>query len=161
MDQKVQEFLQKRHEEEAALLTEAKQKLLKKLNLYDKVVVEKSDGYDSYDYDNEDQKYIFYKYKYPEITDEEYDQLLKYSTPDEEIADNNGEEGLTIISGIGLGICVFAGVIMIFYSFNEGFLAFISGVCAIICGLIQFWITKVFANISSKSTAIYKFLKNK
>lgn len=166
MDANVKEFLQKKQEEESAVLTQEKKKLLKKLGLFDKdnkVVVDREAGYDTYEYDQESGKYIFYKYVYPEITDEEYFRLLKYDKPQEEEPESNGEMGLFVIASIELACCVLAGVICLFMSADarEGGMLALGGVSLVLIGLIQFWLVKVFTNISRKATAIYKLLKEK
>ena len=163
MDANVKEFLQKKQEEETVALTQEKEKLLKKLGLFDKVVVEKDAGYNTYDCDQESGKYIFYKYVYPEITDEEYQKLLKYDKPCEVEPESNGEMGLFVIASIELACCVLAGVICLFMSADarEGGMLALGGVSLVLIGLIQFWLVKVFTNISRKATAIYKLLKEK
>ena len=163
MNMNVREFLQKKQEEETVALTQEKEKLLKKLGLFDKVVVEKDAGYNTYDYDQESGKYIFYKYVYPEITDEEYQKLLKYDKPCEVEPESNGEMGLFVIASIELACCVLAGVICLFMSTyaREGGMLALGGVSLVLIGLIQFWLVKVFTNISRKATAIYKLLKEK
>lgn len=163
MDVNVKEFLQKKQEEETAALTQEKEKLLKRLGLFNEVVVDKDAGYNRYDFDHENGKYIFYKYVYPEITDEEYKKLLKYDKPTEVEPESNGEMGLFVIASIELACCVLAGVICLFMSVDarEGGMLALGGVSLVLIGLIQFWLVKVFTNISRKATAIYKLLKEK
>ena len=168
MNMSVKEFLQKKQEEEVAVLTREKKKLLKKLGLFDKdnkVVVDREAGYDTYEYDQESGEYIFYKV-YPEITDEEYYSLLKYDKPQEEEQEqeSNGEMGLIVIAGIELGCCVLLGVVGILVSSSFGIgggISILGGILLIMVGLIQYWLVKVFTNISRKTTAIYELLKEK
>ena len=163
MNMNVKEFLQKKQEEETVALLKEKEKLLKRSGLFDKVVVEKDAGYDTYDYDQEREEYIFYKYVYPEITDEEYLKLLKYDKPCEVEPESNGEMGLFVIACIELACCVLFGMICLFMSVGvrDGGMLALGGVSLILVGIIQFWLVKVFTNISRKATAIYKLLKEK
>ena len=164
MDAKVKAFLQQKQDETDAALLEAKQRLLRSLNLFEKIETEKDNGYDTYVYNHETGKYIFYKYVFPEITDEEYKKLLKHDPNREEEPESNGEEGLFIIASIELALCILAGVICLIYAgtarYGGGMIA-LSGAISIVVGLVQFWMVKVFTNISRKATAIYKSLQKK
>ena len=172
MNPKVQEFLQAKQAEETAKQTEAKQKLLKELKIYDKVVVEKKEDSDEYLYDPTIQEDIFYKYQYPEITDEEYRLLLKYST--EKDLENNGEKGLMVIARVGLWCSiigtVFIIIAIILLSLSESEDVWdvwgvreiaLYGIAAILSALFSYWTIKAFTNISRKSTAIYKLLEER
>ena len=169
MNMSVKEFLQKKQEEEVTVLTREKKKSLKRLGIFykdNKVVVNREVGYDTYEYDQESGKYIYYEYVYPEITDEEYYSLLKYDKPQEEEQEqeSNGEMGLIVIAGIELGCCVLLGVVGILVSSSFGIgggISILGGILLIMVGLIQYWLVKVFTNISRKTTAIYELLKEK
>ena len=164
MDTKVKAFLQQKQDEKDAALLKDKQRLLKCLNLFDKVEVEKDDGYDTSVYNHETGKYIFYKYVFPEITDEEYKKLLNHDPNREVEHESNGEDGLFVIASIELALCVLAGVICLIVAgtadYGGGMIA-MSGAIAILVGLVQFWTVKVFTNISRKATAIYKSLQKR
>ena len=164
MDTKVKAFLQQKQDEKDAALLKEKQRLLKSLKFFDKVEVEKDDGYDTYVYNHETGKYVFYKYVFPEITDEEYKKLLNHDPNREVEPESNGEDGLFVIASIELAICVLAGVICLIVAgtadYGGGMIA-VSGAIAILVGLVQFWIVKVFTNVSRKATAIYKLMAKK
>lgn len=171
MDAKVKEFLEKKQAEESAVLLEKKHDLLRRLGLVERVEVGKDDDYVSYSWDNEKNVYIYYKYVYPEITDEEYKELQKYDLELEVKLEGNGEEGLRTVSVIVLAISIIGALIcfVVGISFtNKLFggaafagLWFFMSVAVLLFGLIQYWIVKVFTNISCKSTAIYELLKDK
>ena len=160
MNPKVQEFLQAKQAEETAKQTEAKQKLLKELKIYDKVVVERKEDSDECIYDPATQRDIFYEYQYPEITDDEYRLLLKCST--EKDLENNGERALMVIALVVLYCSIICGIVCILSSVSRGgwWLA-LSGVTAILSAFVSYWTIKVFTNISRKSTAIYKLLEER
>ena len=160
MNPKVQEFLQAKQAEETAKQTEAKQKLLKELKIYDKVVVERKEDSDECIYDPATQRDIFYEYQYPEITNEEYQLLLKHST--EKDLENNGERVLMVIALVVLYCSIICGIVCILSSVSRGgwWLA-LSGVTAILSAFVSYWTIKVFTNISRKSTAIYKLLEER
>ena len=164
MDVKVREFLEEKQIAENAALLKEKQQLLRRLNLFEKVEVGKDDGYDSYVYNHELGKYIFYKYVYPEITDEEYKKLLKYDVSSGDNEEGNGESGLNIIALINLVVSVVACFIC-FVSASTGrgvnWSYIISGAVILLAGLVQFWTMKVFTNVSRKATDIYELLKSK
>ncbi len=155
MNPKVQEFLQAKQAKEAAKQAEAKQELLAWLEIYDKVVVEKKEDSDEKVYDDEEKKYIYYKYQYPEITDEEYRLLLKYGIG--ESSEDNGEKGLIVVARIML-ICSICCCLILF-AFD--WIAALYGVGLVVSALISYWVFKVFANISRKSTAIYNLLEGR
>ena len=162
MDAKVKEFLEKKQAEGNDSLVEAKHSLLERLGLVERVEVKKEENPISSYYDNESGKFVYYKYAYPEITDEEYKQLLKYDPDRKAQSENNGEEGLSIVATIYLFLCATACLICIFAALVDGgFVWAIYGVSALVSGLVQYWIVKVFTNISRKSTAIYKLLEDK
>ena len=162
MDAKVKEFLEKKQAEESAVLLEKKHDLLRRLGLVERVEVGKDDDYVSYSLDNEKNVYIYYKYVYPEITDEEYKKLLKYDTAGEIEPEGNGENGLSTIATIYLILCAVAFVICLSVTMDKGDpMLLVCGVFAVVIGLVQYWVVKVFTNISRKATAIYKLLKDK
>ena len=151
MDAKVKEFLEQKQAEEK----EAKNNLLKKLGIFYKVAVSEKDGYDDLYIDEETKDVVFCKCVYPEITDEEFQMLRKYDLD----CENNGEKGLFITSVVFLVLCVVGGTVCLFTARNIPNV--ILGVEAILIGFVQFWMVKVFTNISRKSTAIYNLLKKR
>ena len=161
MDAKVKEFLEQKQVEDNYILLEAKHSLLERLGLVQRVVVARDDK-EAVGWYCEKGEFVYYKYAYPEITDEEYKQLLKYDPDRKAQSENNGEEGLSIVATIYLFLCATACLICIFVALeNGGFVWAIYGVSALVSGLVQYWIVKVFTNISRKSTAIYKLLEDK
>ena len=162
MDAKVKEFLDQKQAEEAAVLLQTKQRLLNRLGLVEQVKVEKEDGFDYQVYDKESQRYVYYKYVYPEITDEEYKKLLKYDPLLQDLEpENNGENALYTLSAIYLVLSMIGCVICCCLAIEEGHSFFVSGIILLISGLILYWVVKVFTNISRKSTDIYNLLKEK
>ena len=160
MDAKVKEFLEKKQAVEDAALLAAKHRLLGVLGLVERVEVEKDDeDCLGYYYDSEKGKYVYYKYVYPEITDEEYKKLKKYDPTLQKEPESNGESSLFTIASIYLALCVLGCLICLVMSADKGFILAVYGVTALVVGLITFWIVKVFTNISRKATAIYEHLK--
>lgn len=166
MDIKVMEFLQQKQAVEYAALLEEKQALLKRLKLRYKVVVENpTEGYDGYSYDAAKDGNVYYKFVYPEISNEEYKALLKYDIPDEDEEEGNGESGLNAIATIALVISVLGCIVCFIVALDPysgmGWPLIVSSVAVLLAGLVQFWAVKVFTNISRKATAIYKSLQKK
>ena len=161
MNAKVKEFLEKKQAEESAVLLEKKHRLLRVLGLVEKVEVEK-DNEDFIEHYYDSDKGVYYKYGYPEITDEEYKELQKHDPTREVEPESNGEKGLLAIAGICLCLCIIAFLVCIFVAMEDGeFNMLIYGASVLVLGLVQLWIVKVFTNISRKTTAIYQLLKDK
>ena len=76
MHPRVEAFLKRKREEEKAIELEKRNKLFKKLGLYTEKEVSYSEGYDRVAW--VDGKPIYYKWEIAEVSDEEYNEILKY-----------------------------------------------------------------------------------
>lgn len=203
MNPKVEELLQKAREKEQATKEAANAEALKnrnahliKLGLYKKsdnpehktvVEVNYKDDYDFWRY-NDNGDVVYYKRlagEVEEISDEEYEQLLKYypQTSNIQVEDNrntvednrytiedNGEGVVMTIATISLIISIIGAFILFCIALSMGiglcglsegaFIGIIMAAAVIvIVAFFGFSIIKVFVNISRKSTAIYQLLK--
>ena len=186
MNPKVEELLQAAKEAANAEALKKRNAHLIKLGLYkksdnpeNKIVVEvnSEDDYDFWHY-NDNGDVVYYKrlaVETEEISDEEYEQLLKYypqtsNIQNKNTVENNGETFVMAIATISLiisiigafiGCCIALNMGIGLFGLSEG--AFIGIIMAaavtVIVAFFGFSIIKVFVNISRKSTAIYQLLK--
>ena len=163
MHPKVERFLQKAKAEE---LKERQKKLIE-LGLYEAIEVDGQNGYDSYEWVWNNEKGIsepkYYKRYDIDISDEEYEEILKYypntnSTPISDSAESILEvlNVITLIFGIATGfICFIIGVIG---QYGSSYLI-ISGICIAIISIISWTVLKVILNISNNLHQINSKLK--
>ena len=156
----------------------AKQEIADRLELFELVeVAEPSKGYDLTKFDNG--KWRFFKKQYLDISDEEYEQLMKYYPPVEPMKqkfkleeEDNGENYITTFAKVWLVLLIIvafvifvAGVVLSdkLFGFNMGlFLCYVSGsAIAIVLGFFTYFMVKVYTNISRKASAIYQLLKSR
>ncbi len=184
MHPNVEAFLKRRKEEEKAVELEKRNELFKKLGLYTEKEVPCSEGYDRMVWAGN--RLIYYKWEMCEVSDDEYNEILKYAkvdlkeqseTPEKkqftpiEIEDN-GEDYIMKFAKVWLilliicAICIFiAGIATSnkLFGFNWlMFLCYVAG-CAItiFVGFFTYFILKVYTNISRKSSAIYQLLRTR
>lgn len=180
MNQKVEELLRQASEKAQSEKRKEVNALLDKLNLYE---LEEVDGrkshFDILEYKNG--KPVYLKKKYIEISDEEYQELLKYypieahiqQEPKPKIStEDNGEKFVMLIAKICLYLSIISAVILLLFTLIKGtgyggLSVFIYAACLIICGLslvvsfLGYYTVKIFTNISRKTSAIYQILEEK
>ena len=176
MHPRVEAFLKRKREEEKAVELAKRNKLFKKLGLYTEKEVSYSEGYDRVAW--VDGKPVYYKWEIAEVSDEEYNEILKYAkaeskeqpeTPTKkqfnpsEIEDN-GEKKLVkvveIVLWLNIAVCSLATLFCFIYAGIDGLIALLSSAFVILGTFILLWIVRVFTNISNKATAIYQLLKS-
>ena len=154
--------------------------LLDRLGLYEEDRVENPcDGYDRKAYMQQLGEFFYYKKRYIDISDEEYEQLMRYyplvesntqkaeSNVQEE---DNGENyivkfakvWLIVLIAIAIITCI-VGMVVSNKLFGFDWLMFLyyllgSSLTAL-AGFFVYFTIQVFANISRKSSAIYQLLK--
>lgn len=167
MNPKVEQWLKEQQKKEN------EQKEIEKNNFLVKIGLYKSsyDYFEGSKYDHYMQKYI----KVEDVTDEEYNEILKYaylyeSQTREDNREDNGENGLRVVAVIVLALCILCSVILFIYSismFNSwfgktaGIISLFSAFLTIVSGFILYWSVKVITNISLKTTEIRDLLKKK
>lgn len=183
MHPRVEAFLKRKREEEKSNELEKRNKLFKKLGLYTEKEVSYSEGYDRVAW--VDGKPVYYKWEIAEVSDEEYNEILKYAkaeskeqseTPTKkpfnpsEIEDNGenyimkfAKVWLIVLIAIATITCI-VGIVVSdeLFDFNWlMFLGYIAGsALTALTGFFVYFTIKVFANISYKSSAIYQLLKH-
>ena len=180
MHPKVETFLKQRKEEEKTVELEKRNKLFRKLGLYNEKEVSYSEGYDRVVWAGN--KPVYYKWEMIEVSDEEYNEILKYAKVDLAVQsetskkkqfeiEDNGENYIMKFAKVWLilliicAVCMFiAGIVAgnTLFGFNWlMFLCYVFGCAmAIILGFFTYFIVKVYTNISRKSSAIYQLLIN-
>ena len=165
MDAKVKEFLDAAKAKEREAFEKKRDEHLISLGLIDEeseVVREYSSYYSSrFEKWDVDKKMYYYDRKQPvKVTDEEYEEILKYSTKNEieeieieEIEiDNGAEKFLSVMNGINLAIGIIAAVVLIFVAldaYRNGGYYFLASVVILLTSLISWAIVKVVLNISN------------
>lgn len=160
MDAKVKEFLDAAKAKEREAFEKKRDEHLISLGLIDEeseVVREYSSYYSSrFEKWDVDKKMYYYDRKQPvKVTDEEYEEILKYSTKNEieEIEIENGaEKFLSVMNGINLAIGIIAAVVLIFVAldaYRNGGYYFLASVVILLTSLISWAIVKVVLNISN------------
>lgn len=103
MNDKVKEFLNSKKEAEQKKYEEEKQKTLIELGLFEKVYSPNdnySEEYSSYEWDSANSTNKYYKKVTIEITDEEYQEVKKYSKKEETTENNPIATALTVIAWV-------------------------------------------------------------
>lgn len=160
MDAKVKEFLDAAKAKEREAFEKKRDEHLISLGLIDEeseVVREYSSYYSTrFEKWDVDKKMYYYDRKQPvKVTDEEYEEILKYSTKNEieEIEIENGaEKFLSVMNGINLAIGIIAAVVLIFVAldaYRNGGYYFLASVVILLTSLISWAIVKVVLNISN------------
>lgn len=177
MNPKVEELLQKAREKEQEAALKKKTDFLRKHGLCNSSgEVEIDDPENGYDRScwNEEGEIVYYRNfvadeNFQEVTDEEYEQLLKYYPPkshnkNKTTDEDNGEGFIMGFMTTCLILTIIIALVSMLVILNTspklfGGLQFCATVLVIICSLFAYFTTKVFVNISRKSTAIYQLLK--
>ncbi len=158
MDTKVKEFLDAAKAKEREAFERKRDEHLISLGLIDEeseVVREYSSYYSTrFEKWDVDKKLYYYDRKQPvKVTDEEYEEILKYSTKNEikEIEiDNGAEKFLSVMNVINLAIGIFAAVFLIFVALDgNGGYYFLASVVILLTSLISWAIVNVVLNISN------------
>ena len=160
MDAKVKEFLDAAKAKEREAFEKKRDEHLISLGLIDEeseVVREYSSYYSTrFEKWDVDKKMYYYDIKQPvKVTDEEYEEILKYSTKNEieEIEIENGaEKFLSVMNGINLAIGIISAVVLICIAldaYRNGGYYFLASVVILLTSLISWAIVKVVLNISN------------
>ncbi len=167
MNPKVEQWLKEQQKKENERKEIEKNNLLVKIGL--------GEAYDCYAkgriYNRDLHKYI----KAEDVTDEEYNEILKYaylyeSQTREDNREDNGENGLRVVAVIVLALCILCSVILFIYAISmldswfgktAGIISLFSAFLTIVSGFILYWSVKVITNISLKTTEIRDLLKKK
>ena len=160
MDAKVKEFLDAAKAKEREAFEKKRDEHLISLGLIDEeseVVREYSSYYNPrFEKWDVDKKMYYYDRKQPvKVTDEEYEEILKYSTKNEieEIEIENGaEKFLSVMNGINLAFGIIAAVVLIFVAldaYRNGGYYYLASVVILLTSLISWAIVKVVLNISN------------
>ena len=163
MNPKVEQWLKEQQEKEN------ERKEIEKNNLLLKVGLGKV-SYDNFEGSKFD--YNLHKYiKVEDVTDEEYNEILKYThLYESQIREDNGESGLRVVAVIVLVLCILCSVILFIYAISmldswfgktAGIISLFSAFLTIVSGFILYWSVKVITNISLKTTEIRDLLKKK
>lgn len=116
MNEKVKEFLDAKKDAENKKYEEAKNKTLVELGLFEKVYSESSDQskeFPYYEYDSENSKNRWYKKEAIAISDEEYEEVKKYSkTQNTEVERNPISTMLRVIAIIVYVAGLIAGFVL-------------------------------------------------
>ena len=159
MNPKVEQWLKEQEEKQKEQETNRKNKLLIKLGLCEQSNDPIEGGHYDYDYS----KYV----KAFDVTDEEYEAILKYTDTDKS-ATNNGEGGLRTVAGVVLALCIIGAIAQMIFGISciggldegIGIMMLLGAFITIVSGLVIYWATKVFTNISEKTTEIRDILKS-
>lgn len=169
MHPRVEAFLKQKREAERVAELEKRNKLFKELGLYTEKEVpdSESETCDRVAWVND--KYVYYKWEIIDVSDEEYNEILKYANAESKDGDN-GENYIVkfakiwLIALIAIAIitCIF-GMVVSNERFGFNWLMFLcyllGSALTALAGFFVYFTIKVFANISRKSSAIYQLLK--
>lgn len=169
MNPKVEQWLKEQEEKKQKQETNRKNKLLIQLGLCE----QSNDPIEGGHYDDDYSKYV----KAFDVTNEEYEAILKYidtykSISNNKYADtntNNGEGGLRTVARVVLTLCIIVAIIQIIWGLSlinsflggtTGIMMLLGAFVTIISGFVIYWTIKVFTNISEKTTEIRDILKS-
>lgn len=169
MDAKVKEFLETAKAKEREAFEKKRDEHLISLGLVNEgeSVREYADNYNYVfnKWDEETKKYYREKLVAISVTDEEYEEIKKYSATDvveEEELENGAEKFLAVINGISLAIGIIAAIVLIFValdSYRNGGYFFLASVVILLMSLVSWAIVKVVLNISNNLHKINSKLK--
>ena len=168
MDTKVKEFLEDARAKERKSFEKKRDEHLMSLGLFNVVKTELSDSYswEHPNYDEETKKY-YRKVKVPaEVSDEEYEEILRLSPPapkvEEVIIEDGAERFLGVMNTISLIVSITAAIILVFIAIdayrNGGYYALVGAVLLLV-SLVSWAITKVVLNISNNLHEINRKIK--
>ena len=112
MNEQVRAFLDAKKDAEKKKYEEEKNKILFKEGLYEKIYVDNFDDDTFIEYDDITQTQIYYKMVPVKITDEEYEEIKKYSNIE---ADDNSSNSIATILRVIAIIVYIAGFIASFF----------------------------------------------
>lgn len=168
MDAKVKEFLETAKAKEREAFEKKRDEHLISLGLVNEgeSVREYADNYNYIfnKWDGETKKFYREKLVAISVTDEEYEEIKKYSATYvvEEELENGAEKFLAVLNGISLAIGIIAAIVLIFVPLdsyrNRGYFFLASGVILLI-SLVSWAIIKVALNISNNLHKINSKLK--
>ena len=167
MNQKVQECLEKLQAAEKSKQQREKEKVLTDLGLFYYKPAEKDYKGPICEY-NDKKEYGRWIKVYEEVSDEEYQELLKHYTPKSEVVyedfNCDKEKNLQKISFYLLVLVFVVYIIVFIVSFISGGItgaAVLAGAFTLLSALIAYWTICVFTNISSRATKIHQILAEK
>lgn len=168
MDAKVKEFLETAKAKEREEFEKKRDKHLISLGLIKETKKEYSDYYnwEYATYDDEVKKYYRKVHIPVEVTDEEYDEILRVSPPatkiEEVVIEDGAERFLGVMNVISLIVGIIAALVLVFVamdSYRNGGYYFMGGVALLLMSLISWAIVKVILNISDNLHKINSKLK--
>lgn len=172
MNPKVKQFIDEAKAKERAEFEKQRDAHLIKLGLVDeeKSTVEYSEGYSPemgfVNYDSQKDKYYKRTIVPVEVTDDEYEQIKRYTAPKvQTIADSDDEANsaevfmANVINIVRIIVIVTSIVIAIFALIEGSWMLFLLGVLLLLGGLITTATTKVLLNISNNLHEINAKLK--
>ena len=158
MHPKVERFLREARNKEL----QEREKILIELGLYEDIEVNGNDGYDYHEYDPISISNKYYKRNIVDISDEEYEMILKHSHPNKQKLNNkNGaEQFLGVINTIILIIGIIAAIVLVFIGWIEEEIRYaLYGICVALITTIYWAAIKVTLNISNNLHQINAKLK--
>ena len=170
MDTKVKEFLDAAKAKEREAFEKKRDEHLISLGLVNEgeSVREYADNYNYVfnKWDEEAKKYYREKLVAISVTDEEYEEIKKYSATNavaaKEELENGAEKFLAVINGISLTIGIIASVALMFVaadSYRNGGYFLLASVAILLMSLVSWAIVKVILNISNNLHKINSKLK--
>lgn len=151
MHPKVERFLREARNKEL----QEREKILIELGLYEDIEVNGNDGYDYHEYDPKSISNKYYKRNIVDISDEEYEMILKHSHPNKQKLNykNGAEQFIDVINTIILIIGIIAAIVLVYTGFA------IYGICVVLITTIFWAVIKVALNISNNLHQINAKLK--
>lgn len=167
MDTKVKEFLDAAKAKEREAFEKKRDEHLISLGLVneEESVREYADNYNYVfnKWDEEAKKYYREKLVAISVTDEEYEEIIKHSTPtanDVVELDNGAEKFLGVINIIALIVSIITTIVLAIIASSEGEgVILLAGLGVLLVGLISWAVVKVMLNISNNLHKINSKLK--
>jgi hypothetical protein len=158
MHPKVERFLREARNKEL----QEREKILIELGLYEDIEVNGNDGYDYHEYDPKSISNKYYKRNIVDISDEEYEIILKHSHSNKQNLNykNGAEQFLGVINTIILIIGIIAAIVLVFTGLIEEEIGYaLYGICVVLITTIYWAVIKVTLNISNNLHQINAKLK--
>lgn len=160
MNPKVEQWLKEQEEKQKEQEQIARDNLLIELGLCEKY----NEPIEGGQYND---TYVAQSVKAFDVTDEEYEAILKYADTSTSTIDN-AEEKLRTVAYTVLVLCTIGAIAQIIFGISciakigdgIGIMILLSALVTIVSGFVIYWTTKVFTNISEKTTEIRDILKS-
>ena len=115
MNSLIENYIEKKEKEKAEKRLEAKKELAAKLGIFEKEYSpnnEYSEKYPEYEFDNETQSSKYYKKIPVEITEEEYQALLKYQSDEDNSKSNTVSTVFRVLGSITFVVTAIAAIVI-------------------------------------------------